>query len=185
MNKIIDEKRSVMEKRRKSLVPGFILIFIGMWIFADNHHYFYDKWEMLYPGLILLFAVIFFLDAIRGNKPSMVFWGTAFSVVGAFFVLRNYGVLPYFDFEDYWPVFFVGLGTGFLSLFLINLKDWGALIPAGLFLFIGIGFCMTNMFNVFWDFDLFLEKYWPVLLVFTGIGLVANGLIRHKPKLQE
>lgn len=174
-----------MEKTRKSLLPGFILIFIGLSIFANNHPYFYDKWEVIYPGFILFFAVIFFLEAIRNNKSSMVFWGSAFSVVGAFFIFRNFGVIPYYEVEEYWPVVFVGLGIGFLSLFLINLKDWGALIPSAIFLFIGVGFCMTNMFRVYWDFEIFIEKYWPVFLVFTGIGLVTNGLLKQKTKLQD
>ncbi len=174
-----------MGKHRKSLVPGFILIFIGLWMFASNHHYFHNKWGMLYRALILLFAAVFFIDAIRGNKSNMIFWGTTFSIAGAFFFLRNFNVIPYYEIDEYWPVFLIALGAGFFSLFLLNLKDWGALVPAALFLFLGIGFSLTHMLHTFWDFENFIEKYWPVLLIFIGVGLMANGFLTHTAKTKN
>ncbi len=167
-------------EKKKSLVPGFFLIFIGLWLLSKNTRFMYNQWEYVYPCLILLFSALFFIEASRKNHTNTLFWAVTFLGIGSFFVLRNFGIVEYYYWDDYWPVFLISVGLGFLTLFVINPRDWGSLIPAALCLFFGFGFAMTNLFHVFWDFEIFIDAYWPVILIFFGIGLMLSGVFKRK-----
>ena len=167
-------------EKKRSLFPGFFLIFAGLWMLSKNTRFMYGQWEYVYPCLLLFFSAIFFIEAFRKNHSNRLFWGMSFLVVGSFFLLRNFGVVEYYYWQEYWPVFLFAVGCGFLILFIMQPRDWGSLIPAGLCLFFGFGFAMTNIFHVFWDFEMFINDYWPVILIFLGAGLLLSGVLKRK-----
>ncbi len=170
-----------MAAKKGSLVPGVLLVTIGLWIFARNFRFSHDFAFQLYPILLVVFALFLFVETIRRRNSNALFWGIAILVVGGFFLLRNFDIIPYFYVDEYWPIFLVALGLGFVGLFAFNPRDWGVLIPACIFLFFGVGFTF-NTFHVFsWRWERSIEHYWPVILIIIGLGIFLNGL----PKRQD
>jgi peptidoglycan/LPS O-acetylase OafA/YrhL len=167
-----------MDEKKSSLIPGVLFIVLGLWLFARRFPFLEHHSFQIYPVLLVLFAGFLLYEMSRRRNTSALFWGVVVLVVGAFFFLRNYGVVSYYYADEYWPVFIFALGLGFLALFIYRPRDWGVLIPAGIFLFFGGILCIRLFHGYFWHWEDIIEQYWPVLLIVIGIGVLAGGLLR-------
>ena len=170
-----------MIENKRSLIPGFLFIVVGLLLFARRIFDFSPQWSRAYPVLFVLFALFLFVESFRRKHTGTLFWGAVFFVLGSFFFLRNFEIIPYFHPDEYWPIFLLAMGLGFLALFIFRPREWGVLIPAGLLLFFGIGFAMRTFHGYFWGWDRFIEDYWPVVLILIGVGVFMSSLL-HKPK---
>lgn len=167
-----------MKKRYSAITIGLIFIFIGLGLLLDRLGIFNFGWMQLYPLLFLLISIVFFVNAFTGHKNA-AFWGGAFGVLGVFFVLRNYDFIPFYWFVEFWPIFLIALGVGFLVLYIFRPDDWGVLIPGIVLTFIGFLFLIRSMDvmrDIFYLTIDIIETYWPLILVLIGIGLIANSL---------
>ncbi|MBN2030072.1 hypothetical protein JW824_07475 [bacterium] len=171
-----------MAEKKASLIPGVSLILIGLWFFLHQYFFFSSHWMRIYPFLLLFFALFLILETFRRNHSNSLFWGVVFFIIGLFFFLRNFGIIDYYYADEYWPVFLLAFGFGFLVLFLFNPKDWGVIIPASIFLFLGIGFSSRTFLGMFWGWDSFIEKYWPAVLIVIGLGILFQGFQNKKNK---
>lgn len=170
-----------MIEKKASLVPGILLIAVGLWLFVNRINVLSYYSFRIYPILMILFAVFLFEEAVRRRHSGALFWGVVVFLVGGFFLLRNFEIIPHFYAEEYWPIFLIAMGFGFITKFVFNPKDWGVLIPGGLFLFFGIGFSMRTLSGYFWRWEYIVEDYWPVILIVIGAAVLLSGL-RKKPK---
>ena len=167
-----------MKKNNSSLVIGSIFVLIGAGLLLDRLDIFMFGWTQIYPVIFLLVAAISFFNAVSGQKNS-AFWGGIFAVLGAFFFLRNFDIIDFFWFSEFWPIFLIALGVGFLFLYIFNPKDWGALIPACILLFLGSLFALDSMDLIEDAFEIVFETlsvYWPLALVAIGLSLILNSL---------
>jgi len=171
-----------MVEKKGSLVPGILLIVIGLWFFARRFLYFTPHWIRIYPVLFILFGIFLFFETFRRQHSGALFWGVVFLFLGGFFSLRNFGIIPYFYADEYWPIFLLAVGVGFVGLFAFRPRDWGVLIPAFLFLFFGVGFSLHTFPGYFWGWERFLENYWPIILILVGLGVFVSGLQGRKKK---
>jgi hypothetical protein len=130
----------------------------------------------------LFFALFLIIETFRRHHPNSLFWGVIIFIVGLFFFFRNFGIIDYFYADEYWPIFLLAVGCGFLALFLFNPKDWGLIIPASIFLFLGVGFSSRTFLGVFWGWERFIEKYWPVILVVIGLSVLVHGFHKNDHK---
>ncbi|MFQ5640281.1 MAG: LiaI-LiaF-like domain-containing protein [bacterium] len=166
-----------MEKREKSFTPGVILIVIGLYFLLDQLNLFHFSWREIFPVALLLLGSLFLVSIFTRKDKSAAFPATVLLVLGAFYFLRNFDLLPYdfylYRMRDYWPVFLIAFGLGFIVLFLLNTHDWGLMIPGGLLLFFGVTFLLDKIGFLYWD-D-FVE-YWPVILIAIGTGIVVANL---------
>ncbi|NIR51432.1 hypothetical protein GWO43_22905, partial [candidate division KSB1 bacterium] len=166
-----------MANRERSLIPGVILILLGLYFLLDRLNVFYFRWEYLYPLILLGLGVLFLVAIFTKKDKGAAFPATILLILGLFFFLRNYGLLPYefylYYIEDYWPIFLIAFGLGFLVLFSVKPEDWGVLIPGGILLFFGVVFLLRNMRLFYWrDF----ADFWPVILIAIGLGIVVSSL---------
>ena len=156
---------------RNSLVPGFALILIGGYLIARRMHWPLPRFDQLYPIFFLLLGAI---SAIRirgrGHREG-VFGAVFFVIIGTFYLLYNYGVIP-FAFED-WPIWPLAAGLGFLVSWLFVPNQWALLIPGTILSLVGIGFLLPE-FGLYYDFD--VERYWPVLIIAAGIVVLVGGI---------
>ena len=171
-----------MADSKRSIVPGVLLIMIGLWFLTREYFYDTSYWEKSYPIILILFAAFLIWDAIRRNHSSALFWGVVLISLGTFFLARNYNLIPYFYSDEYWPIFLLAMGFGFVSLFVFQPRDWGVLIPAAIFLFFGFGFSFENFRGYFWDYEHFVENYWPIIIIFIGIGVILSGIMKTTHK---
>jgi len=88
--------------------------------------------------------------------------GLALVVLGILFLAIN---LSNLNLRDLWPVFFLALGLYFIVLFLIDRKNYGVLMPASIFLFMGGAFQYCAI-EGWW----MMRSLWPVFLVGPGVG---------------
>ncbi|HLQ62562.1 MAG TPA: DUF5668 domain-containing protein [Candidatus Acidoferrales bacterium] len=49
-----------------------------------------------------------------GGGSWGVFWGVALVIVGALFLLKNVGLLPFIGWEVIWPILLIALGVFFI-----------------------------------------------------------------------
>ncbi len=170
-----------MSKSRGSVIPGIILIIIGVW-FLSRHFYPVEiVWVNTYPIVFILFAIFLIFNGLRRPNTSNMFWGVFFLCIGAFFTLRNFGIIPFFYTDEYWPIFLVALGISFISMFIVRPSDWGVLIPGSILLFFGVGFSMRTFNGFFWGWGEFMGIYWPVILIVIGAGILISSL-HNKPR---
>jgi len=169
-----------MNKNHSSLIIGLIFILIGAGLLLDKLNMFDFGWYQIYPVLLILISIMSFISIFSGNKNS-AFWAGIFGVLGVFFFLRNFDVITAFWFSEYWPIFLLALGAGFILLFIFKPQDWGVLIPGFILTFIGVVF-LVNTLNLYdleefirFVFDL-VATYWPLALVLLGLGLILNAV---------
>jgi len=170
-----------MNKSYSSLLVGLIFILVGVGLLMDRMVLFSFGWREIYPIIFILIAAISFINALAGQRNS-AFWGGLFGVLGAFFFCRNYDLIPFYWFDEFWPIFLIALGFGFIVLFIFNPKDWGVLIPGFILTGMGLIFVFESMrliddvfetvFDIVWT-------YWPLVFVLLGVGLIL-GSLKHK-----
>ncbi len=170
-----------MHKNYSSLILGLVFILFGLGLLLDRLDMFAFGWTQIYPVIFLLIAISSFLSAAAGQKNA-AFWAGIFAILGLFFTLRNFGVIPYYWFVEYWPIFLIALGFGFIFLYIFYPRDWGVLIPGAIFLGLGTLFILGTMDLLEDVFENIVEitfTYWPLVLVLIGLLLLLNS-IRHK-----
>ncbi|RMF67076.1 MAG: hypothetical protein D6743_05465 [Calditrichaeota bacterium] len=169
-----------MSQREKSVVPGILLIGIGVLFLLNQLDVIYLRWRHIYPLLFLGLGGWFFMKVFARKERGAAFVGTMFLVLGLFFALRNYRVLGFddyfYDFESFWPIFLIACGLGFVVLFLFRPEDWGVLIPGGILLLFGVAFFLEMSGFVYWRR---IMDFWPVILIAVGAGIVLSGLRRR------
>ena len=169
-----------MSERKASLVPGVLLIVIGTWIFLQRFFHLSFYWFRVYPVLLVLFGGFLIYHTFARRRSGGLFCGVVLLILGAFFFLRNFDFIPYFYADEYWPLFLVASGLGFVALFMFDPKEWGVLIPAGFLLFFGVGFSMRTFHGYFWGWDRFVETYWPAVLILIGAAVLVRGFLPKK-----
>jgi hypothetical protein len=163
-----------------SIIIGLIFILVGAGLLMDRLDMFSFGWHQIYPAIFLLIAAVSFVHAVAGQKKS-AFWGGVFGVLGVFFALRNYDIIRYYWFDEFWPIFLIALGVGFIVLYIFNPRDWSVLIPGTILTGLGLLFIFEAM-NLIDDlFELVFDTmwtYWPLALVLLGVGLILGSLKR-------
>ena len=167
-----------MSSSKTSLFPGILLIIIGSLLLIHRLDIFYFDWQQTYPLVFILVGIMLFVSYFANHNNNSVFWGTIITLAGIFFFLRNYHYIEYYYMDEAWPIFMIILGIAFLVLFAIKPQDWGVLIPAGIFLFLGTSFLMRNL--RLWCAQEIIRRYWPLLLILIGAGVILSSLKRDK-----
>lgn len=166
-----------MAEREKSFIPGIVLIIIGTVFLFNELNIFYFRWRHLYPLLMLGGSALFFTSMFTKKEKGAIFPASVLLILGLFFFMRNFDIfsLDYYFYyiEDFWPIFLVALGSGFVALFFVRSEDWGVLIPGSILLFLGVIFFLRNTGLIYWqDF----ADYWPVVLIVIGLSIVVRSL---------
>ena len=175
-----------MAKSQRSLIPGIILIVIGAFFLLDRLDIFYFRWYSFYPIVLLGVGALFFVSIFVKKEKGAAFPGTILLVLGLFFFLRNYGYFSidyyFYDIEEYWPIFLIACGLGFIVLYFFKPADWGVLVPGGVLTFLGLIFVLRNFRIIGWrDFG----DFWPVILIAVGLSIVINSLRKKPDKVPE
>jgi len=168
-----------MSEKRKSILPGLIIIGIGVVLLLHNFRLLYFDWEIHFPLILAIIGVLLWVNAILKRDKGGVFPGTTLLIIGGFYYFWNIDVIPYYYFDETWPVIPLAIGIGFIASFLFKPKEWGVLIPGLIFTLIGIYFMLHEMFyvNKYVIDEIF--SYWPVLLIITGTVILVNNLIKR------
>jgi len=166
-----------MAEKEKSIIPGALLILVGLFLLLHQLDLVYLRWRHLYPILMLGFSALFFASIIYKRDKGAIFPGMVLLVLGLFFFLRNFDFFEFgyyfYSFEYYWPIFLVAFGLGFVALYVVRQDDWGVLIPGTILLFLGTLFFLRSAGYFFWWR---LADFWPVILIIIGLSIVFSNL---------
>ncbi len=165
-----------MRAEKMSIIPGFLLIVIGLWLFLQQIGILNISWSYLWPIALVLLGFFMYIHAVFTKQSGNSFWGIALLILGFFFILKNYNVISDFYFEEYWPIFPFSAGMGFFVQFIHHRKEWGVLIPGSILLFIGISAGLNNFNIYYFDWLNIWHDYWPTLIIFSGIVIIVKGL---------
>ncbi|HDL18023.1 MAG TPA: hypothetical protein ENH29_03115 [Bacteroidetes bacterium] len=175
-----------MKDSKKSIVPGAILILIGVLIIIHKMDIFNFYWRNLYPVIFLALGAWFFFNVFLRKQRGQAFPGTLFLLLGIFFILRNYSLFYPYYIDEFWPVFLIIFGLAFVVQFLFRPDDWGLLIPGFIFLLLGFVFLARTMgWFLPYQIEYIVETYWPVLLILIGIAIIFSGLKKKQPESIE
>jgi len=165
-----------MKEKSSSILFGVILILFGVALLLEKWDILFFSWTEIYPILFIAVSIVAFLSIKKGKKDG-AFWGTFLGLLGIFYFLRNYDIVSQLWFADSWPIIILSLGLSFIVLFAFKPYDWGILIPGGILTFLGFVF-FINEFH-FWFAKRLLQNFWPLLLIFIGIILIASSLSKR------
>jgi hypothetical protein len=149
---------------KPSIVPGLILIFIGIVAVLNNFEAINLDWEVLWTYFILLLGLIFWLGFIFDrSKDGLIMPGT---------ILLTYGIIlnlhmRFGNMDILWPFFILGPAFGFYAMYLLGKRDRGLLIPAVILTIIGSIFLLQSYS--------YIRYVWPLVLVVLGVLLLLRN----------
>jgi len=157
-----------MNGRRHSLVPGFILIALGILIILHSTGIFRIEWDVIWTYVIILISVLFWLGFLFDRKDVGVLMpGSVLLTVG---LVLNYAARNGWHVMNYlWPFFILAPAFGFYMMFLLGKRDRGLLVPAGILTVIGVIFLLQTM-------DYSVRYAWAIGLIVIGALLLLRGL---------
>jgi len=166
----------------KSYIPGIILILIGLYLFSQTNNTFDGLWPYIYPVLMLGFASLMLFNSRRHKKETSLYWGTFLTLIGLFFLLRNYELIPYYYASEYWPIVILSFGISSITLFIRKLTDFHSLIWGIILITVGLVAGSRSMDLYYWDYGYWLERYWPLAIILIGAGLIGKGIVSENEK---
>ena len=174
-------------RRLGGLVPGMILILLGVWFLLDNFGIIQMNMGQLWPVFPLLFGVAMLVTGVLRSRRGRMddgammvgVWGT---LSGLFFFLFTFGAVSWDQMGLLWPTFPLIGGLGFLAAFLTSrLRDWGLLIVGAIATLVGVlGYVFTYGVLSPSLAQFVLPYLAPLLLILAGIGVVVSALSRRQ-----
>lgn len=164
-----------MSAHKKSMLPGLLLIIFGVILLINRLAPYHFSWRELYPLILIGLGVLFFASVFNKKNKGAVFPGTILLLLGLFFFIRNYFNIGVYG-HEIGPVFLIVFGLAFFAVFITKPSDWGVLIPAGIFLFLGAMFWLRIHTDFYWDVWDVVADYWPVILIIIGGAIILSSL---------
>lgn len=158
-------RRITMAANRGRLIPGLILIALGIAFLLMQYFEFG-------PGLILLLlGVVFLIPYVLTRSYGLLIPGCILAGLG---IGLLFGRAPMRD-DITVPI---GLGLGFIAIFVVPLiiagsSHWWPLIPGGVLVLVGIAEGIPQA-------QVLLEKGWPLILILIGLAILAGQFWRSK-----
>lgn len=158
------------------LIPAWMLLAIGLMVFLTTYPSVAGTViaAVLFAGLAVAFAHIYFLA--RAANWWAIIPGGFLAVLGVVIALS--GAVS--RIETLGAVLFVGIGLVFALVYLLGerRRQWWALMPAAVLVLFGL-FVLTTGGDMPAGG---LLRWWPLLVVLAGLGLIWGGLRRRAPK---
>ncbi len=173
-----------MQNRRGAFLPGLLLILLGAWLLASTLGVKLPDLSQLWPAVLLVFGLAALVQYFAEGRRSegLVFTGVAAALLGGFFLAITLGPLEWADLGRYWPVFILIGGAAFLAQWLARPGETGLLVPVGLAAVAGLGALALTRGLLDPALSAQLLRWWPVLLILLGLGLLIRYASRGRAK---
>jgi hypothetical protein len=171
-----------MKNRRETIVPGLVLIFLGLFFLLQRLAPGVLAWGNVWPILPTLSG----LGALAGwllsedREPGILFLGTAATLVGLFFFLFTFDYYEWSDMSRLWPAFPIIGGLAFLAMFVGGrFRDWGAAGVGCVAIVVGVVAFGFTLFRLPRNLADTLVRLWPLGLIFIGLIGLASAFLRR------
>ncbi|MFZ4620013.1 MAG: LiaI-LiaF-like domain-containing protein [Bacteroidota bacterium] len=170
-----------MDKQQINKVPifGIILVMVGAGLLLRQMNIIrIDGKSMLLFGFVAYGAAMIIRSFVMNIRQSL-FIGSVSFFSGVLLVLGHYELIEPTAYV-YVPGFLMTFGLSFLMLFIFNYKDFHLLLPATIFIGLGIAFMMTEIGYLYpSDVKEAIQQYWPVAIILFGVLMLFR---RKDPK---
>jgi hypothetical protein len=163
--------------RKATLITGIVLTVLGalllLWMkgFVDN----LVRW---WPAAFVAFGAYFLYRAwFCKGRPASLFVGLLMFLTGAFILAVNNLAAPALGLTELWPVFMGIVGVSLIpygSRYRRTIRV-GLVIPGIILIVLMAVFLLFSLSIVKESFADFVISWWPLVLVFMGITLVASA----------
>ncbi len=156
-----------MSTNRGRIIPGLILIVLGMALLLGQYFEFG-------PSLFLvLLGLAFLIPYALTRSYGLLIPGCILTGIGIGLAFERAAARPDVTVS-------IGLGLGFLAIFVVQMvvagsSHWWPLIPGGILVLVGGAEAVPQIQGV-------LEKGWPVILIVIGLAILVGQLMWTKPK---
>lgn len=162
------------EEKRPSLVPGLILIAVGIAFLLANLGAFKLRGELIWTYLLIIIGVVFWLSFLFDrSRVGNLMPGSVLLTIGLLFhytSTRGWDTLSYL-----WPFFILAPAFGFYAMFIFGKREKGLLVPAGILTVIALFFFLQGTGSS-------LRLVWPAVLIVLGVLFIYRGLQVHRDR---
>jgi hypothetical protein len=165
------------EEKHPSLVPGLLLIAVGIAFLLANLGAFRIRGELVWTYLIIIIGVVFWLSFLFDrSRIGSLMPGSVMLTIGLLFhhtSTHGWETLSYL-----WPFFILAPAFGFYAMFVFGKREKGLLVPAGILTVIALFFFLQGTGSS-------LRLIWPAVLIALGILLIYRSLQVHKNREEK
>jgi hypothetical protein len=156
-----------MSPNRAQIIPGLILITLGIAFLLIQYFEFGPSLFLVLLGLVFLIPYVF-TRSYGLLIPACILTG-----IGVGLAFERAAARPDVTVS-------IGLGLGFLAIFVVQMvvagsSHWWPLIPGGILVLVGGAEAVPQIQGI-------LEKGWPVILIVIGLTIIIGQLMWAKPK---
>jgi hypothetical protein len=163
-----------MDKKDFQRIPvsGIILVVLGVVLLLKQLNMIRISGPILLSTAFAIYGAVTVIRSFLLNVRKGIFWGALCFFGGSFFALIAYDFISHSP-EVVLPGALLVFGFAFVTLFLYNFRDIHLLIPAILFVGLGVSLMMTRL-GYWYMSDVWeaVERYWPLALVLFGASLL-------------
>ena len=156
------------EEKRPSLVPGLILILVGL-VFLLERFGAFNLWGgPVWTYLLIIIGIVFWLGFFFDrSRVGNLMPGSVLLTIGLLF---RYNATHGWDTLAYlWPFFILAPAFGFYAMFIFGTRERGLLVPAGILTVIALFFFLQGTSRD-------LRLVWPAIIIALGVVLVYRGM---------
>lgn len=166
-----------------ALVLGIMLVIAGIFLMASHSFTSEETISMRVIVNIVLGALLLFLGLGPFSNWFLILAGLFVLQLGFLLLLVDLHVIPY-TMRQAWPILVSAAGIALVPAGLYRLKRMRSiyLFPAILLILLGIFFSLFSFRILNVSLSLFMHRWWPILIVFTGVILVALYFIQQVRK---
>ncbi|NUN69617.1 MAG: hypothetical protein HUU02_07890 [Bacteroidetes bacterium] len=165
-----------MDKKEFNRIPffGIILVIVGVGLLLRQLHILQlDGESMVLFGVIAYGAVMIVRSFLTDVRQSL-FFGSLCFYSGLVLALGKYELIESSAYI-YVPGFLIATGLSFTMLFLFNFRDLHLLVPALIFIGLGVAFMMTEVGYLYpSDVKEAVRQYWPVAFILFGALMIIR-----------
>jgi hypothetical protein len=163
------------EEKRPSLVPGLLLVLVGIAFLLANLGAFKIRGDLIWTYLLIIIGVVFWLSFFFDrSRIGNLMPGSVLLTIGLLFhhtSTQGWDTLSYL-----WPFFILAPAFGFYAMFVLGTRERGLLVPAGILTVIALFFFLQGT-------NRDLRLIWPAVLIVLGVLFLYRGL--RSPRERE
>ena len=168
------------KERQRAIIWGIVLILLGIASLLRSLGHSWLSMERLWPLLLIIGGIYWLWEGFRAPIQTGNIWlGTTSVLCGGLFAYITLGPGTWADLSELWPAFPLFAGLGWVVAWFTKTTDFPNLIAGILGLGVGgIGFAYTKGLLSL-PYAQRLLSWWPLLLIFLGLGLILEFLLQH------
>ncbi|MGL4985852.1 MAG: hypothetical protein ACRC5H_01785 [Treponemataceae bacterium] len=167
-------KNKKMRSQNMLVAIGLINILLGIFLLINSFTQFSVHLYFLRPSLLFILGGFFLYRLLTSEKrPLYIFASIVFLLAAILFLLVDSGITQ-FSTHQLWPFFVLFTGIALFPSGYVKYKFIHPvfIVPALMLFFLGSLFLLFSFNVIKIPLSHFVLKWWPVLLIFGGLGLI-------------